>query len=161
MFCVASCFQATPYNPYLPGGGAYQPAAIAGQPAAGNQQRGNYDQYHAYLNKLQQDRNGRERGAPATPFGKPLVWLSCAFLPVCRQCAMWSTVFPRQSAHSLEPLFGGNSFQWLLFSMRLVSSWTSMKSHFPEKHAWTYYRLKVLQAVVENSRKKVLKTYHS
>ena len=35
-------------------------------------QRGNYDQYHAYLDKLQQDRNSRERG-PVTPFGKRLV----------------------------------------------------------------------------------------
>ena len=36
-------------------------------------QRGNYDQYHAYLDKLQQDRNSRERGSPVTPFGKLLV----------------------------------------------------------------------------------------
>ena len=71
-------FQATPYAPQQPAVAgqapysAYQPAAgVAGMVPLN--QRGNYEQYHAYLDKLQQDRNSRERGSPVTPFDKLLV----------------------------------------------------------------------------------------
>ena len=67
--------QATPYTLQQPAAAgpapysAYQPAGVAGMVPLN--QRGIYDQYHAYLDKLQ-DRNSRERDSPVAPFGKLL-----------------------------------------------------------------------------------------